>query len=304
MVKLSKEKTANILLLLTTVIWGGGFIVTKVAVDAGFPPSFVLAARFLLGVAFMLAVFWRDVVKISSEEFKVGCVAGGMLFLAFLVQTIGIKYTSPSNNALITSSNVVMVPFITWALMGKRPPIKTILLSFVCFIGMCILSYSPDVGLSFNKGDLLTLLCAFCYACHISFLGFSAVRIENVAALNFMQLLVAAVISGVYFLAFEFVPITLPQLYEGAIGLTFLGVFSTGLCFFMQSYAQKILPPVRIAIMLSLEGMFGSILSVIMGYDALTVHLVLGAVIILSSLIALETDLIALVNRSKKESVQ
>lgn len=302
MAKLTREQTANGLLILTTVIWGGGFIITKVAVDAGFPPSFVLAARFLLGVVFMLAVFWRDIRKTSSEEFKVGCVAGGMLFLAFLVQTIGIQYTSPSNNALITSSNVVMVPFVTWALMGKRPPIKTILLSFVCFLGMCVLSYTPDVGLSFNKGDLLTLLCAFCYACHISFLGFSAGRIENVAALNFVQLLVAAVISTMYFLAFEFVPITLPQLYSGAVGLVFLGVFSTGLCFFMQSYAQQILPPVRIAIMLSLEGMFGSIMSVMAGYDALSLHLVLGAVIILFSLIALETDLIALVNRNKKET--
>ncbi len=299
MTKLTQKKIANILLILTTVIWGGGFIITKVAVDAGFPPSFVVAARFFLGALFMLVVFWKDIKKITHNELKVGFIAGIILFIAFLMQTVGIIYTSPSNNALITSSNVVMVPFVTWVMMGKRPPAKTIALSFVCFLGMCILSYSPEVGLNFNKGDLLTLVCAFCYACHISFLGLSAGKIEHIAALNFVQLLVTAVISSAYFYFFEYVPITLPQLYSGAVGLIFLGVFSTGLCFLMQSYAQKILPPVRIAIMLSMEGMFGSMLSVALGYDPLSVHLVLGAVIILFSLIALETDLIALLNRSK-----
>lgn len=290
-------------MLLTAFIWGGGFVVTKIALDVGFAPSFVLASRFALGVLFMVLLFSKEIRKCNKDDLVVGVVAGVMLFVAFITQTIGVKYTTPSNNALITSTNVVMVPFLGWLLTKRRPPVKTILLSFTCFVGMAILSYTPGAGLSFNKGDLLTLVCAGCYAIHVSYLGMSAHRINNVFALNTIQLAVAGGISGLYFMFMEYQPVTVAQLQEGGMGLLFLGVFSTGLCFLMQSYGQKVLPPVKVAIFLSLEGMFGSITSILMGYDPLSVHLIVGGSIMIASLILLEMESIPLLNRKKAEDV-
>lgn len=69
----------------------------------------------------------------KKEHLKGGIVIGLFLFLAFYVQTVGLQYTTPSNNAFITASNVVMVPFLWWIISKKRPSLKIFISSFyVC----------------------------------------------------------------------------------------------------------------------------------------------------------------------------
>ncbi len=293
------ERIAIALLFMVAIIWGGGFVVTKASIDAGFPPSFVLAVRFSLGAAFMFIAFFKKLKDFSKSDVIVGAIAGVMLCVAFLLQTIGAKYTSPSNSALITSLNVVMVPFLGWMIAKNRPPLKTVLLSISCFFGMMQLSHGGAGTLSFNIGDVLTLFCALAYALHISYLGVSAPRIRNVFMINAVQLFVSAILSTIYFFLFEYTTITYEQIKTGGLGLLFLGVFSTGLCFLLQSYGQKILPPVKVAIIICLEGMFGTIISILFGYDPLSISLIIGMIIIIGSLILLEVESIPLLNKKK-----
>ena len=64
-----------------------------------------------------------------------------------------------------------------------------------------------------------------------------------------------------------------------------LGVFSTCLCYFLQTTAQKHVNSTKAAIILSTESLFGSIFSVLLGYDPLSAQMVVGGVIILASII-------------------
>ncbi len=71
----------------------------------------------------------------------------------------------------------------------------------------------------------------------------------------------------------------------GMSAVVYLGVFSTCLCYFLQTTAQKHVNSTKAAIILSTESLFGSIFSVLLGYDPLSAQMVVGGVIILASII-------------------
>lgn len=70
--------------------------------------------------------------------------------------------------------------------------------------------------------------------------------------------------------------------------MAYLGLFSTCLCYFLQTLAQKHTTPAKAGVLLSTEGLFGSVFSVALGMEALTVNLVAGGLIILASVTLME----------------
>lgn len=81
----NKEHTTKILagagLILTTIIWGGAFVVMKNSVDL-IPPSYLLALRFSIAAICMLAVFWPQNKGMDKKDLQYGVILGIFLFLA------------------------------------------------------------------------------------------------------------------------------------------------------------------------------------------------------------------------------
>ena len=291
------QKYYSALLLLVAVIWGGGFIATQVAIDAGFSSAFIMVVRFALAAIIFSAVFHRDVADLTAKALPSGLLCGTLLFLGFALQTVGLEFTTPSNNAFLTSTNIVLVPFLSWLLFRRRPLLKSFLGAMLCFLGVWALSWQPGAGaLAFGKGEILSLLCAVSFAMHTTTLGYFACRV-NVRVLNFLQLSVSALLSVLFFLAtdrdfgqFRPVPAHLAVLY--------LAVLSTCLSYFIQTTAQKHVSASKTAVILSLEALFAAILSVALGYDPLGPGLVLGGALVLGSVILVEVDF----SRAKKKA--
>ena len=152
------EVMGSLSLLLVAVIWGTGFIASQMALDANLSSAFIMFVRFAIAALIVGLVFHRDLKQqLKKEHWKGGFLIGTFLFFAFYVQTVALQYTTPSNNAFITAANVVMVPFLWWAVSRKKPGTKYILSSFLCLIGIGILSVNLSSGISFQIGDLLTL---------------------------------------------------------------------------------------------------------------------------------------------------
>ena len=109
----------ELLLLLTALIWGGGFIFTNLAILSGLPLSLILTLRFSIPTIIMAVLFRQEMAIASRSDLLCGAGAGVILFLAFFLQTYGIKYTTPANSAFLTATNVIMVPFISWLLFRR-----------------------------------------------------------------------------------------------------------------------------------------------------------------------------------------
>ncbi len=280
----------ELLLLLTALIWGGGFIFTNLAILSGLPLSLILTLRFAIPTLIMTVLFRQEIAVAARQDFLCGAGAGVVLFLAFLLQTYGIKYTTPANSAFLTSTNVIMVPFISWLLFRQKPARSSFALAFACFIGAAILSWSPGIGVYFNVGDILTLLCAFLFACHIAFLGAVSGITSSAAVLSVMQLGVSGLLSFLTFCVVDGAHCSMQSLRDGMLPMLYLAFLSTGLCYFLQNWAQRRVAPAKTAILLSCEGLFGSLLSVLCGFDIATPTFVAGGSIILLSVVLAQID--------------
>jgi drug/metabolite transporter (DMT)-like permease len=285
-----KSITADLSLLLTGLIWGTGFIATHWALESGMPTTLTLLFRFSVSALILGALIFKRIRKITLQELGWGSLAGVILFLAFYAQTAGLRYTTPSNNAFLTGVNVIMVPFITWIIFKRRPKLKFFFLPLVTFIGIVFLSYSGDGTFSLTKGDLFTLLCAFFFALHISYLDVASKKIDT-TILTFMQMAIASILSLVVFLLMDAQSLPTIDYMVGLPAVLYSGIFCTLITFFLQTTAQQYTASGKAAIFLSTESLFGALFSVLLNIEPFTYHMLIGGAIILFATIASEVKI-------------
>lgn len=147
-------------LLLTTFVWGATFPATKAALDQISPLSF-LFLRFLLGLMLVLAILLiarRGLVR-DSFTLRISFIATCWLFLGYVLQTVGLSFTTASNSAFITVLYVVFVP-----LYLRRMGLHAWVSTGIALVGLWLL-VRPSA--SANWGDLMTLASAAAFAAHI-----------------------------------------------------------------------------------------------------------------------------------------
>ena len=182
---MSNHRFAGELALLTTAfIWGSGFIGVDYCLDAGFPRGMVNMLRFFIGAVAIMLIINKDFKTFTKAEIKTGAIAGFFFFIGFLFQAIGMQTIEVSSNALLTATNLLMVPFIARICFKEKIAFRVYIAVFVCFFGMAVLNWKEG-GIHFSPGDILTLICAFGFACHIAYLGHAGGH-KNSLHLTFM----------------------------------------------------------------------------------------------------------------------
>lgn len=271
-------------LIVTTIIWGSAFVVMKNSVDI-ISPTYLLALRFTIASIALVAVFFKRLKLVNKTEILCGSLLGVFLFVSYLLQTYGVKYTTASKNAFITTLYVIIVPFLHWFFNKKRPSVNNIGAAVIAVFGLALISLEGD--LSINIGDLLTLFCGLFFAFHIVFVDRYTDHHDPVR-LTVIQMVAAAILSWV-----------LAPIMEGTqdftvingsmlIGLLYLGIFSTMICFLLQNVGQKHLSPNTTSIILSFEAVFGLVFSVIFLGEEVTPKLMAGCILLFSSVILSE----------------
>ncbi|WP_461215142.1 DMT family transporter [Lacticaseibacillus sp. GG6-2] len=168
--RITKTK-ANLMLLLAAIIWGAGYLFSKQATNAGMHAGLINGIRGLIYAGLAYAFFHQTINKMNKRDFTVGLIAGTINFLGYQLQTIGLMYTTPANNAFLTAIYVVMIPFIVWLFFRQRPVRKAYVAIVICMIGMAFLTGVFQHGLSLHLGDLLTIVSALFYALQIVYFG-------------------------------------------------------------------------------------------------------------------------------------
>src|SRR5262245_51110143 len=88
-------------LLLTTFSWGATFPATKAALEQ-MPPLSFLCLRFFLGTLLVVTwfLFLRYRLRRERDVLHASGIATIFLFFGYVLQTVGLRYTSASNSAL------------------------------------------------------------------------------------------------------------------------------------------------------------------------------------------------------------
>ncbi|WKA54445.1 DMT family transporter [Planococcus shixiaomingii] len=291
-----RKHLGEIFLIITAVIWGSGFVANAIALDH-WTPYQILAGRFLIGAAMLIAIFYRNIGSLNKKTIIQGMILGIFLYAAFALQTVGLQYTTPSKNAFLTAVNVVIVPFLALVLYRRKIDFFELSGAILAMIGVGVLSLKVNGAV--NIGDLLTLGCAVFFALQIFYTA-KYVKDSDPILLTLVQISTAAVI-GVLVVALKGDPIVAVE-REGILSLVYLGVFSTTIAYLLQTMAQKWLSETTAAIILSTESFWGMVFSVALLAEVMTFKMVIGAALILCAIIISETKF-SFFKRKKLEEI-
>ncbi len=276
-------------LFITAILWGLGFVATALGIEA-FSVIEVLALRFWVASIVLTLLFFKHLKKIDKKNLIYGFVLGSFLFFAFYFQTLGLTYTTTSKNAFLTSTNVVIVPLIGLLFYNRTLDIYNTIGALLTLLGIGFISYNPDF--SINIGDMITLFCAVLFAFHIFYTSEFNKREGNATLMSIIQMYVVAMYSTIALLFTDFSLGTFVSELSfdtSLLAILYSGVFSTAICFYLQTTSQKYTSESKAAIILSTEAIFGAIFSVILLNEILPPTTIVGCIIVFCAVLFTET---------------
>ena len=267
---------ANLILLITALIWGFGFVAQRMGMDHLGPYAFNVC-RFLVGALSLLPLlfFLRKNGSASSDFnrsfWKFSIFAGFALFGGATLQQVGIQYTTVGKAGFITGLYVVIVPILGLCLRQKIGR-WTVLGCLLAVLGLYFLSIKQDFSIGW--GETLVLIGAFFWAVHVQVIGAANKRNLSPIKLALVQYLVCASLNLLLSLLFETFLFDQVILASGAI--LYAGIVSVGIAFTLQVIAQKKVDPSRAAIILNLEVVFAVLAGWLFFTELLTIKEWLG----------------------------
>ena len=299
-----KRWQADLGLASVAFVWGTTFVVVKGAL-ADISTVYFLALRFSLAALCLLLLFAVPFSRASPRTvwrgLRGGMAAGCFLWLGYMLQTFGLKYTSAGNSGFLTGLYVILTPIIGFFVYRRAPRLNEMAGIVTATAGMLLLtvpnahasltlasltngSVTNGSLLRMNKGDLLTIACAVAFAFHLLVLGYFSQR-EMIQAVALGQVATSAVLSS-FALLVEPPVATWTHNLIGAIVLT--AIFATALAFALQTWGQKYTTATRTALLFALEPVFALVTAVLAGHEKLTFAGVSGGLLILAGILAVE----------------
>ncbi len=290
---MTAKTKAESVLLSATLIWGSTFAIVKTILTEVTPLQ-MIAFRFLVALALLLLFARRGLFPINGSSLGKGTILAVLLFVGFLLQTIGLQYTTASKSAFITGMMVVIVPFLQIFVERRAPKLGNIVGVGLVAWGLWLLT--APAGSEFNLGDMLTIVCALLFAFYIVYLDMIAADM-TASQLTFIQFAVNGVLALGASLWLEPLPASLSG---GTVtGLLYLTVFATLLTTYLQTRYQKDTTPTRAAIIFAVEPVFAAIIAFFALGEYLGSLGILGGALILGGVLISElSDGIPVLNRS------
>ncbi|PGN00176.1 DMT family transporter [Priestia megaterium] len=286
------------MLLITAIVWGSGFVVTDIALQY-LTPYQVMAGRFVLATLLLTLTFGYKFKAFTKSVWWKGTILGTFLFLAFVLQTVGLQHTTPSKNAFLTAVNVVIVPIIAYLLYKRKIDRFEMVGSVIAIVGIGLLSLQSSMTLNF--GDVLSLACAVAFAFDIFYTNLF-IKEEDPISVTIVQFITASLLSVVVVLIKGDIPTSLES--EGIYSILYLAVFSTTIAYLFQNKAHKYTTASKATIILSTESFFGMLFSVLFLHEVLTARMVTGAVLIMVAILIAELKPSFLKKQSVKKTYE
>jgi drug/metabolite transporter (DMT)-like permease len=279
---LTPRTRAELYLFSLTIIWGSTFVLTKFILIHASPFVYV-ALRFAFASILFFILFYKRLKSITYRGIIKGSVLGILLFIGFVVQTIGLKYTTASKSAFITGLMVVFTPLFQLLIERKPPKIGNILGVILVAIGLYCMT-SPQ-GSAFNIGDGLTLIGAITFGLYMVYLDMYCREFEpsHLTIVQFVSTTLLALCT-IPFLETAYLDIDV----NFVLVLFYLVLMPTIVALYVMAKYQQYTTPTRSAIIYSMEPPFAAIFAFLVLGEILGFIGIFGALIIISGLIVSE----------------
>lgn len=283
---------AELMLLLTALIWGASFVAQRTGMEYIGPFTFngirsLIGSLALLPVILVLDSRRKSTDQNSPASAKAerrnlligGALCGIALFISSSLQQHGIVYTTAGKAGFITALYIVLVPILGLMLGRKIRPLLWVCVALAT-VGLYLLSVQE--GLSINKGDLLVLASAFGFTVHILIIDHFSPKTDGVK-MSCLQFLVCGILSIPFMLIFE--TIEWANIINCWLPILYAGVLSCSVAYTLQIIAQKRTEPTIASLILSLESAFALLAGIVLLQERVSLREAIGCLIMFSAII-------------------
>lgn len=284
---------SSLMLLLTALIWGFGFVAQRAGLEAMgvhtfTAPRFILAA-FVLGIFLFLrdkknnvkfAILGNGTEKEKKNLLIAGIACGLIQTVANFFQMSGLKYTTIGKAGFITVLYIFIVPIAGLLLFKKRVTLAVWISVLIALAGSYLLFIQE--GFSINKGDLLVLVSAFLFAAHIMVIDHFT-KITDSIRMVFLQYAICGILSLIAMFVFE--NPKWDTIVNASLHIAYAGILSSGVASSLQFVSQKNISAPVASIIMSMESVFAALAGWIFLQESLSLKEIAGCLLIFFGII-------------------
>ena len=265
------------------LVWGSTFVLVKSALD-DVSTALFLAIRFTLATLALVLIYTVRGRSWRLGRLGAGATVGAFLYIGYLLQTLGLRFTTPAKSGFITGMYIVVVPLLSAAVYKKVPGLWEWAGVLLATAGLGLLTLDT-ASFSMGTGDILTVGCAIAFAVHILLVGHYS-RQMPADWLALLQVGASAVFAGGTFWALEepFIRWSTPVISA----LLITSILATAVAFWVQTWAQQYTTATRAALIFATEPVFAWFTSFLVTGEQLTGQAIAGAGCILLGIMLVE----------------
>jgi drug/metabolite transporter (DMT)-like permease len=289
---------AAVMLTVATLFWGLSFPLNKSwqleIDDLGWSQSLSAATLIALRIGAALVVFavFRPTLVIgpSWQAHATGLWLGAFNLTGFMIQVVGLAWTTPARAGFFTSLASVWTPLLAWLLFRIHVSVPVLIGLFLGISGAAVLGLNPAENWIPGRGDAMTFASSFIFAGVIVALDRQGRKYPAghltagyLAGTGVPALLIALCLAGQEpglgpWLRQARQALARPEVLRDVALLTIL---CSLLATHLLTVYQPRLSASRAALIYLLEPVFASIFSLGIGHDELTAQLIAGGSCIL-----------------------
>ena len=279
------KKEALLLTIIASSLWGTSFPAIKIGLQFMDAYTFVfLRFFFALLIMFAVVLFTKKFTFYFNKRLILflGFING----IAYLLQYIGMSYTSASKSSLLVNLTVVWVALLSPMLLKEKLGRKKLTGVILSLLGIVFVTTNLDFqsfGIGNIMGDFIVIAAGMIWALFILY-NKPLVNETNNLAMSLTWLLfftIIPLIPVVPFSANNF--LTLP--WEAWSAIIYTAIFCWNIPYYIWSKGLKKISPVTSSVILLNEIIVSVIISTIFLGESLTVVSGIGAVFIIIAII-------------------
>ena len=287
---MSDKNKGNLILLLTAVLWGTGFISQKLG-NRVMPPMTFNAVRQLMAAVVLMPLVMRGLKKsgyLSPKTnsraqldykrrrlLKAGVLCGVFMLIGTATQQIGLLTVSAGKSGFISSIYIVFTPLFS-VIVGSKVKRRTVLCIALAMLGFAVMSLKGGLS-GATQGDWLTLASAAGFAAQIVAVN-CFVDKDNAVLLSQLQFLFCGAAGLVVALIME--GPALAGVLAGIPVLLYQTFVPTAGGYTLQIIGQKYTDSSSAALIMSLEAVFAMIFGALFLHEIMSFREIAGAAII------------------------
>jgi drug/metabolite transporter (DMT)-like permease len=284
----SKNTTAYIFLLFTTLFWSGNFIVGKAASLYEIPPFTLNFYRWLFAWLILMPFTFKEIIekkKYILDNIKL-ITALGITSITFFNSIVyySLNFTNVINGVLMISVIPVMIIFFSWVFNIEKTNIYQITGVIFSLLGVAVIITKAELNilldLDFNKGDLWMVVAMFSWAIYSVLLKKKKHKLSQISLLEMIITMGLIFLFPIYFIEMKMgyhVILNIPF----ALTLSYVVLFPSLISFLFWIKGIALIGANRSGIFLHLMPIFSALMAIIILKEKFMFFHLIGAALIL-----------------------